>query len=631
LTVNDGTFTVVGDMDSTGGTLDLQKGNLNVSGALSGVDFATIASGVNVSVGSYNDTTGVSIDGKLTITGQSSVSAVSLGAGTLVVDGGTLTTGELVFGTLANGNTAQASVANGGSLVGAAGKIRVTPGNTADSLAADDVFRLVSGVADASGYGLFADYEQAVLKRQLKAELLTDADGLYLGVRAQTEDELTWKTSGDASVGGLTIMNGNTLADGYASLDTIKHVVVDADRVMNLRYMTPADADGLNINDLSGDKKLSLEGNGDDVVTITGGAMEGELSIMNTTVKASGLTVGTLTGVPYYSVMEGASVDNYVVGGDITVTKKASLKSGLYDGATIGVTNGAVADLAVGTGLSVSGDAGSINLLYDKPAAMDAIKTTGADVYLKGAPGNSLTMADESAMVGGSLNFDVDVENFGASIIDGALTLQGTAVNVGEVNPNGISKLDVGAGTITLAVLGDTEADAATSINLVGDLIGKYFINARIEDGKLVADRNTSYVSESVHSTSTNGTAGVALLEDGFLNLNPQVNAPDGDLAAILNAVDAGLVTDEHAAAVAGSSTTALGMAFAGDVERQLRAIRNRTTTMGVDPCVLHEEMPYFNAWINAEGNRGELDKDGTMPGYTLDSWGGTVGFDVDV
>jgi len=26
-----------------------------------------------------------------------------------------------------------------------------------------------------------------------------------------------------------------------------------------------------------------------------------------------------------------------------------------------------------------------------------------------------------------------------------------------------------------------------------------------------------------------------------------------------------------------------------------------------------------------------ELDQDGTMPGYTLDSWGGTVGFDVDV
>ena len=631
LTVNDGTFTVVGDMDTTGGTLDLQKGNLNVTGALTGVDFATIANGVKVSVGSYADTTGVVVDGTLTITGTSSISGVTLGAGSLAVDGGALTTDTLAYGTLANGNTAQVSLANGGSLSSASGKVTVSLQNTADSLVADNIFRLVNGVADASGYGLTADYEQAVLKQQLKAELLTDADGLYLGVRQQTEEELTWKTSGDASVGGLSIISGSELADGYDTLDSINHVVVDADRTINLRNITPSDAVGLTINDLSGDKKLSLEGDGDDVVTVNGGTMEGELAIMNTTLQASGLTVGTLTGVPYYSVVQGTSVDNYVVGGDITVTRKATLKSGLYNDANIAVANGAVADLAAGSGLTVSGSSGSINLLYDAPADMEAIKTTGADVYLKGAPGNSLTLADESSMEGGSLNFDVDVENFGASLLAGALTLTGTEVNVGEVNPNGITKLDVGGGTITLAVLGDTSADAATNINLVGSLIGKYFTNARIEDGKLVADRNAAYISEAVKATSTNGVAGVAMLNEAFLNLNPQVKTPNGDLAALLNSVDAGTMTDEHAAAAAGSSTAALGMAFSGDVERQLRAIRNRTTTMGVNQCVVNEGMPYFNAWINAEGNKGELDKDGTMAGYTLDSWGGTVGFDVDV
>jgi len=34
---------------------------------------------------------------------------------------------------------------------------------------------------------------------------------------------------------------------------------------------------------------------------------------------------------------------------------------------------------------------------------------------------------------------------------------------------------------------------------------------------------------------------------------------------------------------------------------------------------------------VNAEGNFGELDQDGLASGYSLDSWGGTVGFDVDV
>jgi outer membrane autotransporter protein len=84
-------------------------------------------------------------------------------------------------------------------------------------------------------------------------------------------------------------------------------------------------------------------------------------------------------------------------------------------------------------------------------------------------------------------------------------------------------------------------------------------------------------------------------------------------------------------ASVAGSSIASLGMALSGDVDRQLRAIRNRTTTMGVNQCVVNEGMPYFNAWVNAEGNRSELDKDSLASGYTLDSWGGTIGFDVDV
>jgi len=84
-------------------------------------------------------------------------------------------------------------------------------------------------------------------------------------------------------------------------------------------------------------------------------------------------------------------------------------------------------------------------------------------------------------------------------------------------------------------------------------------------------------------------------------------------------------------AAAAGASTAVLGAAFSSDVERQLKAIRNRTTTMGVNQCEVNENMPYFNAWINAEGNFRDLSADGLQSGYSLNSWGGTVGFDADV
>jgi outer membrane autotransporter protein len=88
---------------------------------------------------------------------------------------------------------------------------------------------------------------------------------------------------------------------------------------------------------------------------------------------------------------------------------------------------------------------------------------------------------------------------------------------------------------------------------------------------------------------------------------------------------------DELGASLAGASTAVLGMASMGDVERQLKAIRNRTTTMGVDQSVTNENMPYINAWINAEGNRSELSESESLAGYELNSWGGTVGFDVDI
>ena len=135
-----------------------------------------------------------------------------------------------------------------------------------------------------------------------------------------------------------------------------------------------------------------------------------------------------------------------------------------------------------------------------------------------------------------------------------------------------------------------------------------------------------------------NASAGAEML--GSAEAQAYINEnPESDMAHAFNAV-AGMVTSTNVdkgeiskalAAVAGSSTAVLGSAFSADVERQLKAIRNRTTTMGVSQCEVNENMPYYNAWINAEGNHRELDADGLAAGYTHDSWGGTVGFDVDV
>lgn len=114
---------------------------------------------------------------------------------------------------------------------------------------------------------------------------------------------------------------------------------------------------------------------------------------------------------------------------------------------------------------------------------------------------------------------------------------------------------------------------------------------------------------------------------------------PAGDLAAVLARLDAlreaGTTAaqeegDRLGAALSGVSAAAMGAALSGDAERQLKAIRNRTSGMGVNQAVVNENMPYLNAWVNAEGDYRELSADGSRPGYTLGLWGGTVGFDVD-
>jgi outer membrane autotransporter protein len=201
-----------------------------------------------------------------------------------------------------------------------------------------------------------------------------------------------------------------------------------------------------------------------------------------------------------------------------------------------------------------------------------------------------------------------------------------TTKQVNDIADNGV--VDLGAMT------GDVEVSIETADGKVSGTYAKYYSDFVLEDGKVVAlGRNTSYYTDKAGDTvSANAAAGLALADAALVELNPQARAPKGGLATVLNLLDKANAetADELGASLAGASTAVLGMAAQGDVDRQLQAIRNRTTMMGVDQSVANEEMPYFNAWINAEGDMSELSESGTESGYKLTSWGGTVGFDVD-
>lgn len=159
------------------------------------------------------------------------------------------------------------------------------------------------------------------------------------------------------------------------------------------------------------------------------------------------------------------------------------------------------------------------------------------------------------------------------------------------------------------------------------------------EKGVSIIGIVTNYHFYEDSALTENGKAGAKMLDALYRDGSGIANDPNGDIRKVLDAMDHLLVrthqpeaADTLAAAVAGSTLPTMAMAFSGDMERQLKSIRNRTTTMGLgSECLAYENLPYFNAWVNAEGNHQELSSDTTYTGYKLDSWGGTVGFDVDM
>ncbi len=339
--------------------------------------------------------------------------------------------------------------------------------------------------------------------------------------------------------------------------------------------------------------------------------------------------------------------------------------SGSYaEGVKVGTTKtgDSVGNLVLNAGenLTVIGEVGHITVTGMRNAApaankLGSIATTGADVTLDnsdGASATTVTLGSESSMVGGELEFTVSAAQVNANLAankadkptvttNAALHLTDVTLKVKEVENTGLVRTPGGPEqNIILFVVSDHEASTVSGVEL--DLSGcswmtKYFTNFRVEQGSVnvVADANTGVYSR--HGITPNGTAGLALAGKAMFHLAPQDLTPDSELAQVLDMLDNHIATgntgamDRLGAALAGSSLSAVGLALADDVQRQLRSIRNRTTTMGVNECVVNEDMPYVNGWISGDGNYRQLSESGTDAGYELSSWGGTVGVDVDV
>ncbi len=548
-----------------------------------------------------------------------------------------------------------------------------TGGNTTTSTGSD--------IDTEDGFYKALDYVQQVLvKDDVTFDLSADAVGdsesgnaskpeLGLTVRnLRGGGELTIKGNGtDQDVASLFNTDGKVTSDAEAVALT-----VDASRV-NLGL--PTGSKGIMDDDLDAESptlaSLSLV-NGAQVAVNADTEVLGDTDLADTSAlqvaEGSILTTNMLSGT-----------DKASVSGIIRVTK-GGVYTGSGEGAEIIATGGS--DLRLRTGgrkgmsllaesgskvtLDSAGQDGSLKSLRMGGASMARMARMAGAAELnlhnttttdKGIVHNTLSLTDtegnyiSNTAVTLSLGLAETARTLGTAdapvVIAGAADVTGSTITVNMLG-NGVKNgaLDIATDDLTdlkLAQLVTGGTVNGNSVVLTGTpemqaLMAKYYTNARLDkSGAITVDRVTDYYS-STPGLSENAQAGTAMADMALLLVNPQANRSEyKNLAGVLDSLDDAVVSgnsaavDSLGAAVSGASVAALGAAVAGDVERQLMAIRNRTTTMGVDQTGPNLEMPYFNAWINAEGDFRRMDEDGTAAGYELNSWGGTVGFDVDI
>lgn len=288
---------------------------------------------------------------------------------------------------------------------------------------------------------------------------------------------------------------------------------------------------------------------------------------------------------------------------------------------------------------------GSLQLSGTGQAYVNLVDENNAGANRTFAVKNELRLGE-----GSTLNLTL---NLTQAMLDGTAAITSTSASYtgGSVSLNLVGMdegLDLTGGeTVTATLISSVTTVTDTEVSLArpeDKLLQKYFGNtARVEvQGNNLVLTGTTVTSETAdfHASAAltqNGRTGAAMLDDLYATTNPQLNAPGSVAASVLNELEQMILAGDNAAAdrrmaaVAGASATAMGMAFAGDVQRQLKAIRNRTTTMGVNDAYVNPDMPYFNAWVNAEGSYRSLEQDSTYAGYEFNSWGGTLGFDADI
>lgn len=345
------------------------------------------------------------------------------------------------------------------------------------------------------------------------------------------------------------------------------------------------------------------------------------------------------------TVAEGADISfaDAVNGTDVALQGKLNLQGGnsalnsINGAGTLSLADAATLALAADSSVGTLENAGSVtaagNLLVEQAVV------NGGDVDAKrlvlNNGGSFANLKTDHLVLGSELSADA-----------ATVTAESVGASTGEAMDIDVARVTRASGDYTLVA---SENVGNTTYTLTQDTTNRFMadgfattLNSTAEGLVLSLDTvNTGYFQRN--TTSANGKAGAALLDEAFATLDPQANAAQyPDLAMALDAMDRFIAAgdaagaDALAANVAGAGVANLNVAWRGQMQRQLRSIRNRVSTLNggiacaapvYDPKAgMPAPGPQYTFWANAEIDHTKLDGSGGAPGYSLNSIGGTAG-----
>lgn len=355
------------------------------------------------------------------------------------------------------------------------------------------------------------------------------------------------------------------------------------------------------------------------------------------------------------TVAEGADITfaDSVTGTNVALQGKMNLQSGnstlngVNGSGSLSVADAATLALAENSMVGTFENAGTVTAAADLLIEENVVNggTVTAKRLILNNGGTFTALKTDNLVLGSTLSAEAPVVTAGQI---GAAGGEGMDIDITRVTRASgdytlVSSTDLGATTYTLT--------DATAERFLQD--GFIAVLTQEQEGLVLSLDTTNSGYYKRHTTSANGKAGAALLDEAFGTLDPQADADRyPDLAGALNAMDA-YIADENAgaadalaASVAGAGIANLNVAWRGQMERQLRSIRNRVSTLngGIGcptrvaatydpksgmPCET-EPATQYTFWANAEIDHTKL-SGGSDPGYSLNSIGGTAGMVMHV